>query len=95
VWANEHWTLYEVIDPTPVVDSPGMLISAQSDRILFDVQQAGNVTLRVHGRCACSPSPDLRRLPSSSSDGTRVVVVGAVPGVYTLTSSFSGRSRWC
>jgi hypothetical protein len=94
VWANEHWTLYEVIDPTPIVDSPGMLISAQSDRILFDVQQAGNVTLRVRPlRLLSLSGPSAGCL--QQSDGDAVVVVGAVPGVYTLTSSFSGRSRWC
>jgi hypothetical protein len=94
VWANAHWTLYEVIDPTPIVDSPGILISAQSDRILFDVQQAGDVTLRVRPlRFLSLSGPSAGCL--QQSDGDAVVLVGAVPGIYTLTSSLSGRSRWC
>jgi hypothetical protein len=94
VWANGHWTLYEVIDPTPIVESPGALISAQSDRILFDVQQAGDVTLRVRPlRYLSLSGPSAGCL--QQSDGDAVVLVGAVPGIYTLTSSLSGRSRWC
>jgi hypothetical protein len=94
VWANGHWTLYEVIDPTTIVDSPGALISAQSGRIVFDVQQAGNVTLRVRPlRFLSLSGPSAGCL--QQSDGDAVVLVGAVPGVYTLSSSLAGRSRWC
>jgi hypothetical protein len=94
VWANEHWTLYEVVDPTPIVDMPGALISAQSDRIVFDVQQAGNVTLRVRPlRFLSLSGPSAGCLQQSGLDA--VVIVGAVPGIYTLDSSLSGRSRWC
>jgi hypothetical protein len=94
VWANGHWTLYEVIDPTPIVDSPGALISAQSDRIVFDVQQAGDLTLRVRPlRFLSLSGPSAGCL--QQSDGDAMVLVGAVPGIYTLSSSLSGRSRWC
>ena len=94
VWANEHWTLYEVVDPTPIVDMPGALISAQSDQIVFDVQQAGNVTLRLRPlRFLSLSGPSAGCLQQSGSEA--VVLVGAVPGIYTLDSSLSGRSRWC
>jgi hypothetical protein len=47
IWQNEHWRLYQVADPAPIVAPPATLISQTATSITFRAEQAGNIVLRV------------------------------------------------
>ena len=47
VWRDRHWLLYAVRDPAPMVAAPGRLVRADAARVVFDVDQPGEVLVRV------------------------------------------------
>ena len=93
VWANEHWTLYAVTDPTPVVGAPATLDSYGADQIVLDAPAHTDVVLHlrwfdwltVDGAGGC-----LR----PGSDQQVVLHTGAA-GRYRITSGLTSSSRRC
>lgn len=86
VWHNADWYLFSVTDTDPFV-SPGTLVSASPDRIVFDATKAGPVTVMVRftrwltvsgGGCA-----------TATPDGWTSIRVPA-PGRYALGSGLRG-----
>jgi len=47
IWQNEHWTLYRVSNPQPIVAAPALLTAQSATSITFTAESAGNVVLRV------------------------------------------------
>ncbi len=47
VFANMHWTVYAVRDPTPLLEGPGRLTSLGSDSFALDVTRPGRFLVRV------------------------------------------------
>lgn len=47
VWANESWRLYAVVDPRPLVDAPGRLISFDQAEVTVRVDYPAKVWLRI------------------------------------------------
>jgi hypothetical protein len=47
IWRNDHWTLYRVDNFTPIVESPGRLISETADSITFSAPPNTEVKLNI------------------------------------------------
>ena len=47
-WLGEHWTVWKVTEPVPIVDGPAKLVDLGPDRIVLDVRRPGDMVLRVH-----------------------------------------------
>ena len=47
VWQGAHWRLYEVRDPTPLVDPPARVLRTDTDSLTLTVPRPGTVGLRV------------------------------------------------
>ncbi|MET0417645.1 MAG: hypothetical protein ABW022_16655 [Actinoplanes sp.] len=47
VWSDEHWRLYAVADPRPIVGSPATLVEQTAAAVTFDVPQGADVPVRV------------------------------------------------
>ncbi|WP_248294123.1 hypothetical protein [Actinoplanes sp. TBRC 11911] len=48
VWSDEHWRLYAVADPQPIVPAPATMVAQTAAGITFDAPAAADLTLRVH-----------------------------------------------
>ncbi|WP_433686839.1 hypothetical protein ACQP0I_23655 [Micromonospora carbonacea] len=81
VWSTEHWRLYAVADPTPLVAVPGALVEQDGASLTLRASGAGAIQvrvrhsrwLRVDGRAALAP------------DGEWTVVTVPGAGVYRIT----------
>lgn len=47
VWSAEHWQVWEVAGSSGLVDGPAEVVEVDSDRVVLEVQRAGDVLLRV------------------------------------------------
>jgi hypothetical protein len=47
IWRNDHWRLYRVSDPQPIVAAPATLTGQNATSVTFTAEAAGNVVLRV------------------------------------------------
>jgi hypothetical protein len=84
VWTNEHWQLWEVVDATGLVEGPAAVVSFESDRVVLDVRERGDVVIRLHASAlwaaeppACiEPTPDGWFVLRDVAPGRIVVYVG-------------------
>jgi hypothetical protein len=84
IWSNEHWRLYAVADPQPIVPAPATLISQTAATLTFDVPTAADLTVRVHHYRWLRASGGA--LVQASGEWTLIRI--PAPGRYTLTSGF-------
>lgn len=47
VWKSAHWTLYEVVDATPIITPPGQMVEMDADGLSVKVDERAEVTLRI------------------------------------------------
>ncbi|HEY0952273.1 MFS transporter, partial [Nocardioides sp.] len=47
VWSDEHWTLYAVRRPTPLVSPPARVVSFDADHLTLFTPRAGDVVVRI------------------------------------------------
>ena len=47
VWSDEHWTLYAVRRPTPLVSPPARVVSFDADHLTLFTPSAGDVVVRI------------------------------------------------
>ncbi|MFC9245946.1 MFS transporter [Streptomyces sp. NPDC057136] len=47
IWGDANWTLYRVLDPVPMADSPATVERAGPDKLTIRVQEAGRVLIRI------------------------------------------------
>jgi hypothetical protein len=87
VWASEHWTLYEVPKPVPLVAAPATLVTPDAASLTFDAPAAGAYEIRVRHSRWLTVTGNARL--SSAGDWLLVHVPG--PGRYTLRSSLIPR----
>ncbi|MEP6851349.1 MAG: hypothetical protein ABJA87_01585 [bacterium] len=94
VWRGEHWTLYAVTAPTPVVAAPARLVSYGAASITLSAPAATDVTVRLrwfgwltvsgpNGAC-------LRR-----SNGQTVTLHTTTAGQYRIGSALTGSGPAC
>jgi hypothetical protein len=51
IWSDQHWRLYGVADPTPLVAAPGELLREDANSVTFRAVEAGVVLVRIrHNR---------------------------------------------
>nr|WP_296069529.1 hypothetical protein [uncultured Actinoplanes sp.] len=84
IWSNEHWRLYAVADPQPIVPAPATLVSQTATTLTFDVPAAADLTVRVHHYSWLRASGGA--LVQASGEWTLIRL--PAPGRYTLTSGF-------
>jgi hypothetical protein len=81
VWQNEHWQLYEVVAPVPIVAEPGQLIAIDGVGITIEAQAGSSVAINVRW---------FRWLSLAGAGGC--IAEGADGGVQ-LTAAAGGRYR--
>jgi hypothetical protein len=82
VWQSEHWRLYEVVAPQPIVAPPATLISHTAAALTFDTGDTLTVVLKVHYYRWLRASGGATVEPS----GNWTLIRAPSPGRYTLTS---------
>jgi hypothetical protein len=86
VWADEHWTLYRVQQPTPIVSSPAQYVSSTQGQLVLHVDRAESVLLRLRwSRLLTATGPDAlpsAHLTSTPTGWTTLQTFG--PGTYVL-----------
>ncbi|WP_119291247.1 glycosyltransferase family 87 protein [Streptomyces sp. YIM 130001] len=84
VWSDEHWRIYRVKDPTPLVEAPASVSRSDDSSVVVRVPESGSATVRI------AYSPWLRAdggCLSRDGDFTRLTVTE--PGTYRIGSSFN------
>lgn len=93
VWRNQHWTLYAVDQPVPIVAAPGALSGYGASQIRVQAPADSDVTVEIRWLRWLSLSGPagacLRR------DGDVVVLHAARAGTYTIGSTVFGDRRHC
>ncbi|XVU27224.1 hypothetical protein ACQPZJ_09325 [Actinoplanes sp. CA-054009] len=82
VWSGDHWRLYAVTSPRPLVGAPATLVGQTASTITFDAPSTGDVVLRVRFSHWLTTSNGA----VVDRDGDWVRVHVRTPGRYTLTS---------
>jgi hypothetical protein len=94
VWLNSHWTLYEVLNPTALVDPPGDVLRQNPDTITISVPASSRVLVRLrwsHWLGLQSDDPQACIAP----DGLYVTLRTGSGGTYTFDSRFPVGTRHC
>jgi hypothetical protein len=86
VWADAHWTLYRVQQPTPIVSSPATYVSSNQGQMVLHVDRAESVLLRLRwSRLLTATGPTALQpadVTSTPSGWTMLQTFG--PGTYVL-----------
>src|SRR5664279_2291204 len=69
VWSDQHWLLYRVQYPSPVISSPATVIAADQASMELNVPRAGSYTIRVHWSRFLKISPTVPKTTTMSDDG--------------------------
>ena len=94
VWLNSHWTLYEVLNPTALVDPPGEVLRQDPDAITISVPAASRLVVRLrwsHWLGLHSDDPQACIAP----DGLYVTLRTGSGGTYTFDSRFPTGAGHC
>jgi hypothetical protein len=92
IWRNEHWRLYAVDVPVPIVGAPGRLVSMDEATITLDAPAATAVEINARWFRWLSvdgPGGCIEEAP----DGVRLVATD--PGRYRLSSSLDPSGHCC
>ncbi len=93
VWTGQHWRLYAVTDPTPIIAAPATLVSQDAAHLTFDAPAPGDYDLRLrYSRWLTVSGPtgeadDKSATLERQGDWARVHVARA--GRYTVGSSLT------
>jgi hypothetical protein len=94
VWSDEHWTLYRVADPRPIVAAPLDLVSASPAELVVDVPDTAVHRVQVRPNrylvARSAIDPELSACLAATDDGW-VTLRAPVPGTYVLAGDFSLR----
>lgn len=95
VWADAHWRLWRVLDPSPLVGAPGRVLATRADGLTVAMPSAASVLLRLRW------SPWLAiRGPAGclAPSGDWVTLRASAPGTYLIgagVGSVAAGSRAC
>ena len=84
---TEHWRIWEVVDPVPIVEDPGRLVSESPDEIVIAVERAGSVLVRTWYMPYWSAQGDGACVVRTEDDLVEVIVT--TPGIVHLRPEFS------
>lgn len=89
IWRNEDWTLFEVINPSPVVGPPARLVAHTQSRLTIQVPSATTFSVRVRWSKYLHASERTGTYDATVIDDgtgwTRITTTG--PGTYYLHGS--------
>ncbi|WP_409332131.1 hypothetical protein [Trujillonella humicola] len=92
VWADEHWTLYRVADPAPIVPEPLTLVSASPAELVVAVPDTATHRLQVRPNrylvARSTADPGTTACLTPTADGW-VTLSAPEPGTYALAGHFS------
>lgn len=87
VWSDEHWQLYRVEDPRPIVPAPLALVSASPAEVVVDVPNTAEHRVRVRPNrylvARSATDPDVAACLTPTQDGW-VTLRAPAPGTYVL-----------
>ncbi|MEO9237998.1 MAG: hypothetical protein ABI418_07885, partial [Jatrophihabitantaceae bacterium] len=87
IWRSSHWTLYQVIDFSPLVDAPATVISQHPDAIVVSVPAHSSIRVRLRWyRWLGMESTD--KQACIVQDGLYVTLNTGSGGNYTFNSKF-------
>lgn len=84
---TEHWRIWEVLDPAPIVQAPGRLVSESPDEIVIAVERPGSVLVRTRYMPYWSAEGDGACVVRTDDDLVEIVVT--TPGIVHLRPEFS------
>jgi len=82
VWSDNHWHLYAVADPRPIVPAPAVLTRQDAATLTLDAPSAGDIPLRIRWNrwLTSTNGATVRR------QGDWLLLRVPAPGRYTVTS---------
>ncbi|SFN20768.1 MFS transporter [Actinomadura madurae] len=86
IWRDEHWRLFRVVRPTPLVDRPASVRHLDAGELVVDMPSGGSALLRI------SWSPWLRVTGGDAClarAGDFVRMTARAPGRYTIAASYA------
>ncbi len=83
IWSSDHWRLYEVSTPRPMVAAPATLVHQDAASIVLDAPSPGPIPVRIRHHRWLTASGQATVTP----DGEWTYVNVPAPGRYTLTST--------
>ncbi|MDI2128654.1 hypothetical protein [Yinghuangia seranimata] len=87
VWSDAHWRIWELTDPTPLLDGPGRLTELSPSSFTFVADAPGTFTVRIHHTAWFTTDHPGTRITGGTDDWTRVTVT--TPGPVTVTARAS------
>ena len=81
IWQGDHWRLYRVADPQPIVAAPATLVSQDATSVTFRAESSGNVVVRVRYYSFLTAAGAV-----VERSGPWTLVRVPAPGRYTVTS---------
>ncbi len=88
VWSDQHWQVWEVENPTPLLEGPGSLTSLTPSEFSFVADAPGTFTVRIH------PTPTfvadrkgIEIKPDKDDEWTQIIV--DTPGPVTIRAELS------
>ncbi|MFD0686953.1 MFS transporter [Actinomadura fibrosa] len=85
VWRDEHWRLFRVSRPTPLVAAPGTVRHVDSGKLVVDMRAAGSVLVRISWSPWLSVTGGNGCL-AREGEFVRMTVQG--PGRYTIAARY-------
>jgi hypothetical protein len=87
IWRNEHWQLYEVVAPVPIVGAPGRLVAMDGAGITVDAPAGSSVAINARWFRWLSLDGPGGCIEEGAAGKT--VLIAATAGRYRLTSSLA------
>lgn len=92
VWSNEHWVIWRVLDPTPVVEGPASLVSFDAASFSVEFSSPGTAVVRVrYSNLWYAPG---EACVDETSDGW-IALTSPVAGIVNLHTRVGGGHDRC
>lgn len=102
VWRSKHWRVFEVLDPTPLVQPPGRIVEVGLQSFAFQAPRAGSYLVHLHWTpywappsrvCVSQGRDDLTEVHVSRPGQVRVGIDFSLSRVFEGGRRCGGRGR--
>jgi hypothetical protein len=91
IWSSQHWQLFEVRHPTPIVAEPAELEASDQAQMTVEVPCACRTTVRIRWSRYLAVVPQLPAgTPDAVEDSYRPSLIHDESGWTTLTTDHAG-----